>query len=518
MRHNSTFRYSAIDLPLDRIANVKPFDLRDDQLEAAEKIRHSLRTGHKRPLMMAATGYGKTVVEADIVKCALHKDKRVIITVPALSLISQTVDKLMAHGIHAYEIGIIQANTPQSPDSPVQVCSIQTLWSRSESKMPKADLVLIDEAHILFKFYSKWMSWESWKAVPFVGVTATPGTRGLGKIYDDLIIAGTTKELIGKGLLCQFEAYAPEVKPNLTKVQVVAGDYNEKQLSAEMSKTSLVADCVTTWLAKGENRPTLVFAVDRAHARLLQEKFIKAGVSTGYIDGETPRDERDVIGKRLESRETQVVVNIGCLTMGVDWPFVSCIVLARPTKSEMLYVQIIGRGLRTHPGKDKCLILDHSDTSVRLGLVDEIEFVELDDGNPKKASKREREKPLPKECGMCGLIKPAGVRKCPHCGFEPKPQCKVQHVDGELVQISGKRPQYDTATKQAWYGQLLRICDEKGWNPGRAFHLYREKFGVGPSNSIRKVWQPPTPEVRNFVRACDIQYARRCEAEGRASI
>jgi DNA repair protein RadD len=494
MRHHPSYRYSAIELPLDRVAKIDPFILRPDQEEAIKKARFSLMTGLRRILMMAATGFGKTVVIAEMIRSALAKGKRVILTVPAISLINQTIDKLIAHGISRYEIGIIQAKTPESPDAPIQVASIQTLWGRPEDKMPKADLVLIDEAHILYKFYSKWMNWASWKEIPFIGATATPGSRGLGKLYAEMIVAGTTKELIGKGLLCKFEAYAPAVKPDLSQVQVVAGDYNEKQLAKEMSRAPLVADCVTTWLAKGENRPSLVFAVDRAHARLLQEKFQKAGIAAEYIDGNTPREERDAIGLRLESRKTQVVVNIGCLTMGVDWPFVSCIVLARPTKSEMLYVQIIGRGLRNHPGKVNCLILDHSDTSVRLGLVDEIEFTELDDGSPKKPSKKERDKPLPKECGMCGCIKPAGVRKCPHCGFEPKPQSKVQQIDGELVQISGKPPKYDTATKQAWYGQLLRIADETGRKEGWAYYKYKEKFGVGPRQQHPQ--DPPNASAR----------------------
>jgi superfamily II DNA or RNA helicase len=278
-----------------------------------------------------------------------------------------------------------------------------------------------------------------------------------------------------------------------------------------MRRAPLVADLVTTWLGKAENRPTVVFTVDCAHGRDVTDRFLKAGVRAEYIDAKVDRDERDAIGRRLESGETQVVVNIGCLTMGVDWPWIGCIVLARPTKSEMLFVQMIGRGLRNYPGKSKLLILDHSDTTARLGFVDEIEFLDLDDGNPKKASKkREREDPLPCECPMCGRLKPAGVRKCPdpHCGFEPKRQSTVETADGELVQVSGKPAKYDTATKQNWYGQLLSLADERGYKEGWAYHKYRAKFGVGPGNNIRKIRMRVMAEVRNFVRAADIEYGR----------
>jgi DNA repair protein RadD len=516
MKHVPQYRYSAIELPLDRIAIAKPFDLRDDQLEAIRQVRQACLTS-KRILMMAATGFGKTVVMSEMAKCALRKGKRVILTVPSISLINQTVDRLIAHGISKYDIGIIQADTPQNPDAPVQVCSIQTLWSRPENKMPKADLVLIDECHVLFKFYSKWMEWESWKAVPFIAFTATPGTRGLGKLYDTLVVAGITKDLIKKKLLCGFEAYAPKEKPDLANVQIVAGDYNEKQLAKAVLKPSLIADIVATWLTKAANLATVVFTVNCAHGQDVTARFLKAGVRAEYIDAKVDKDERDAIGQRLKSGETQVVVNIGTLCMGVDWPWISCIVLARPTRSEMLFVQMIGRGLRNYPGKDRLLILDHSDSSVRLGLVDEIDFIELDDGSPKKASKKERDKPLPKECDHCGYIKPVGVRKCLGCGWEPKPQSKVQQIDGELVQISGKPAKYDTGYKQSFYGQLLRIADETGRKEGWAYYKYKEKFGVGPGNSIRKVRQTPTPEVRNFVRSKDIAWARRCEAEGRAA-
>jgi superfamily II DNA or RNA helicase len=123
-----------------------------------------------------------------------------------------------------------------------------------------------------------------------------------------------------------------------------------------MRGAHLVADVVSTWLKRGRGRATLVFAVDRAHAKALQESFVAVGVRTEYVDAFTSREERDSIRRRMQAGETEVVCNIGCLTTGCDWPFVSCIVLARPTKSVMLYVQIVGRGLRTHPAKDRCLV------------------------------------------------------------------------------------------------------------------------------------------------------------------
>ena len=269
---------------------------------------------------------------------------------------------------------------------PVQVASIQTLMRR---KLPAADIVLVDEAHRWFDFYGKWMAMPEWQKVPFVGLSATPYAKGLGKHYDDLIIAATTAELIDKGFLSPYRVYAP-AHPDLTGVKTVAGDYHEGQLSEVMRQPVLVADTVSTWLRLGEDRPTLCFGVDRAHARRLADEFEAAGVSTGYIDMDTPADERQRIGERLKDGRIKVVCNVYTLTTGVDWD-VRCIILARPTKSEILYVQIIGRGLRTAEGKSDCLILDHSDTTLRLGFPSDIHHDTLDDGRHKQSGGARKE-------------------------------------------------------------------------------------------------------------------------------
>ncbi len=392
----------------------------------------------------------------------------------------------------------------------MQVASEQTLARRKI--IPQADLVMIDEAHRWFDFYERWMNLPEWQKVPFIGLSATPWTKGLGKHFDDLIIAATTQELIDKGFLSPFRVFAPPVKPDLSKIRTIAGDWHEGQLSAEMQKPHLMADVVQTWLEKGEDRPTLCFAVDCAHAKKLQEQFEKAGVPTAYVDAYTSRDERRTIRHRLRDGDIKVIVNIGCMTTGTDLPFVSCIILARPTKSEMLYVQIVGRGLRTDDGKEDCLIFDHSDTTVRLGFVTDIHHDELDDGklSRSKSKTQEREKPLPKECGMCGRIKPVGVHKCPDCGFEARPPSKVKTVSGELTQLCGKAVKHDKDTKQKWYSMLLSIRDQRGYKDGWAANQYRQKFGVWPKG-LSEIRMRPSGEVNNFVISRQIAFAKSAD-------
>ena len=266
---------------------------------------------------------------------------------------------------------------------------MQTLQRR---RLPQADIVIIDEAHRWFGFHGQ-VDGHAGLAEGAVrrafGDAVDQGSRQALRPPDR---GGDDAELIDKGFLSPFRVFAP-AHPDLSGVKIVAGDFHEGQLSEAMSQPVLVADTVTTWLRLGEDRPTLCFAVDRAHARKLADQFEAAGVPTGYVDANTPADERERIGRRLREGQIKVVCNVYSLTTGVDWD-VRCIILARPTKSEILYTQIIGRGLRTAEGKNDCLILDHSDSTLRLGFVTDIHHDTLDDGkhrqNKGQARRRRR--------------------------------------------------------------------------------------------------------------------------------
>lgn len=478
--------------------------LRPDQSAAIGRLRQSLAAGHRRPLLQAPTGYGKTMVASAIVESALAKQKRIIFVVPALSLIDQTIGAFQSEGIT--EIGVIQGlHEMTNWDQPVQVCSVQTLMRRTA---PPADVVLIDEAHRWFDFYGKWMFDEAWTKIPFVGLSATPWTRGLGRYYDDLIIAATTQQMIDQGHLSDFKVYAP-AHPDLKGVRTVAGDYHEGDLANAVNTPMLVADTVDTWLQRAEGRPTFVFAVDRVHAKHLQKKFQEHGVSTDYVDAYTDRLEREAVRSRFHRGETKVVCNVGCLTTGVDWD-VRCIVLARPTKSEMLFVQMIGRGLRTAPGKDFCLVLDHSDTHLRLGFVTDIHHGKLHQGRERVVA--ERGMALPKECPQCAFLKPPKVAKCPQCGFVATVINEIENEAGELEELkrakSKAKPKATMAEKEIFYRGLLFIAQERQYKSGWAANQYKEKFKVWPNDFRSAIAMEPTQEVRNWVKSRMIAYAK----------
>ena len=282
------------------------------------------------------------------------------------------------------------------------------------------------------------MADPAWANVVFVGLSATPWTRGLGNHYDDLIISTTTADLIEQGYLSRFVVYAPS-EPDLSGVSTVAGDFHEGELAEACDKPSLVGDVIETWIARGENRPTLCYGVNRAHAEHLQQRFLEAGVAAEYIDCFTDRPDRERIFDRFRAGETRVICNVGTLTVGIDLD-VRCIIDAKPTKSEMLFVQTIGRGLRTAPGKDRLVILDHAGNHLRLGMVTDIHHERLDDGAPRRrdAESEQRSAPLPKLCEDCKAVLPRQTNRCPECGALREAKSGVDIRDGELVELGSR--------------------------------------------------------------------------------
>jgi superfamily II DNA or RNA helicase len=481
--------------------------LRPYQASAIIRVRDAYADGARRIMLQAATGAGKTKIASTIIRGICDVGRPVLFVVPAIELVDQTITKFFAEGVR--DMGVIQANHMMTDRSrPVQIASVQTLMRR---ELPPADLVFIDEGHRWFRFYSQWMLEPTWADVPFIGLSATPWTKGLGAYYDSLVIAASTQNLIGADYLSDFRVFAP-AHPDLKGVRTVAGDYHEGDLGTAMDKQLLVADIVETWLKHGVGRPTLCFAVNRLHAQHIAERFAEHGVRAGYVDCYSLPTERADIRRKFYSGEYQVVCNVGVLTIGVDWD-VRCIVLARPTKSEMLYVQMIGRGLRTAEGKDHCLILDHSDTTLRLGFVTEIHHDELDDGRMREYHKRDRIK-LPKECPRCALLRPPSTPQCPNCGFIATPVNKIVHADGDLHELTrAKVPIIDPAAKaerqRRVYAELRYIEQERGYKSGWAWHKFNERFGECPARNLAPpVPRPPSDETRRWVKSRQIAWAK----------
>jgi len=504
------------DVPVE---SPQPRSLWDHQQAGYDGLKDAVRRGYRRPLLQVATGGGKTQIAARMITNSLKKGKRSVFAVPRKTLIKQTIDAFRSEGIE--HIGVIQAHHYMTDwEAPVQVASIQTLVRRP---LPEADLIFIDEAHLRNKELYKRLDSDQWKDKVIIALSATPWSKGLGRKWDELVIAGTTQELIDNGVLCPYQIMVPadEFKPNESHVSVKNGEFEDESAIAELSQPKLTANVVDTWLEHGPGFETFLFAQNCAHARTLQQEFIDRGINCGYIDGESTEEEVEDMWLKYESHEYKVIASVECLVAGVDRP-VLCVILDFMTKSKMKYMQIIGRGLRSdkrYPDK-VLLILDHGDnTRLRTGEPVDIHYDHLDMSKPGEkgeAYKDAKEPPKPRECPRCNLLVRQGMKSCPRCGMpfsemKKNPRCDIESVDGELVLLGSgkkaKKQEYTVEQKREWYAGLLYLARKLGKSDGLAWHRFENKFGHFPAG-YSKIPAVPSPEIEKWDRSQTIRYVK----------
>ena len=486
----------------------------------------AIAAGHRRPIIVAPTASGKTVIFSAIIKAAQAQGKRAIVLAHTREIIRQTSEKLSANDI---EHGVIMAGFMTQPDAMVQVAGIQTLWSRAvrsnRMELPPADLLIVDEAHHCpARTYRKII--DSYPDAILIGLTATPcrgDGRGLGSIFDAIVECPQVAELIEQKFLVRTRVYAP-VDPDLKGVETRVGDYVESQLADRMDRAGLIGDIVSNWHKYGERRKTVCFAVNVAHSLHIRDEFIKSGVRAEHLDGSIPKPDRDAVLARLESSETELITNCMVLTEGWDMPTVSCCILARPTRKMGLYRQMVGRVLRPAPGKVNAIVLDHSGAVFQHGFVEDRVDWTLD---PEKRSESPTHSARLRsgyssrliECSQCGSIRIAGER-CRHCGFLPqRPPAAIVFDDGDLGLVNRIRRTVDALSnpdeRLRWHGMLTHIAAARGYKSGWIAHKFKEKFGVWPAARSVMPLQP-SPEVLSWVRSRAIAYAKAQQKAGAA--
>lgn len=498
-----------------------------DQAAAYANLRTTIGQGVRRLVLRGPCGFGKTLVAAAIAEGAQRKQKRVAFVVPYLSLVDQALEDFFNEGIT--EVGVIQGRHGMTDWSkPIQICTPQTLQNREG--YPDANVVIIDEVHRLFELHRKWLADPAWQSVPFIGMSASPYTRGLGRHFDTLLIAATTQELIERGRLSKFKVFAPSM-PDMSKVKVTAGEYNEKQTSEIMQSGTLTADIVDTWIERWGKDKTFFFGVDCAHAKSVQERFLSRGINFAYQDAYTPSSERREIKRKFHNGEIRGICNVETLSVGVDYD-VRCLIDGQPNLSEMSFQQKIGRGLRLGDGKDHLIILDHAGNHAgrhdktgkctSLGFVTDIEarHDHLDIGQEKNKEDQKPQAKLPKICPKCSSVRSSGP-KCTNCGHEAGPrQNNLFESDGELVELTpgvlkkknkrGEERQYTLADKAKFYAELKAYAARHGYKNGWSYHKYAEKFKRAPERAIENVAPAPfaSAEVTMWCRSRQLAWAR----------
>lgn len=496
--------------------------LRPYQQDVIDNLRESMRGGHRRIVLQLPTGAGKTRIAAEIIRLAKERANRSLFLAPRRELIYQAGEALQRQGIFA---GVIMAGEPRNVMADVHVASFDTLHARAvrgnRMLMPEADLVIVDEAHLSIAESRKTII-AHYANARIVGLTATPARgdgRGLGEIYDDLVFGPSVRALVDDGFLVPLRYFAP-TKPDLDKLRLNRdGDYAEAGLASRMDTPRLIGDIVENWLRIARSRSTVVFCVNCAHSRNVRDAFLAEGIRAEHLDGETPADERKAILQRVASGETQVLCNVFVASYGLDIPTLDCAVLARPTKNIALYLQTVGRVMRTAHGKTEAVVIDHAGAVRENGFADDYVPWSLD-GSEKVKDRKERlqrEKGEPKdiECCRCHTVF-KGRRDCPNCGFAIIPPSQAVPVhEAELQEVAKTQGKENrTATwgeKQQFIAGLRAYANEHGYAAGWVAHKYRTRFGVWPNDERVKSVPPQQydADLRRWLVSQQIRYSKR---------
>lgn len=367
---------------------AEPQQLREYQQRAIAELRAAYASGRRSPCLVMPTGSGKTRVAAEIIHLALPKRTRCLFLARRVELLDQCARTLRGYGIDA---PVIQADRTQGTSSPCVVASVPTLvtpgWA---SRLPDADLVIIDECHGA-KARTSLELISRYPNARLLGLTATPA-RGdgspLGDVFDAIVVGATVAELTQLEHLVPAKVFAP---PKIL---------NPRELALEP---------VEAWTKHCRGRKTLVFAATVEHARRVAETFTARGVRCRYVSGEM-RERPEILAAYAEGC-IDVLVNVNLLVEGYDDPPTSAAIFARRFTHAGPYLQACGRVLRTAPGKTDAVIVDLCGSALVHGTPDADRTYALD-GKPIRTADRESLRQCP-GCGGVFVSKPA----CPYCGL-----------------------------------------------------------------------------------------------------
>ena len=377
-------------------------------------------------LICLPTAAGKTIIFCNFIMEVLQKNPqaRFLVMAHRKELVAQAEQKLKSVWPKA-PVGVLAAGMKRfDTDSQILIASRDTLASPKRLEaVGSFDYMIIDEAHNIppqgFTRYKKIISALSHlKPMRVMGCTATPYRMGQGLIYGGrkdhffkgLAYSVSIPELINKGFLSRLSAFAVKedaiIEASQVKLKFKNGDFREKELEKVAMIDETITEIISDWLESAYTKgrtATVFFCVSVLHA-LKMTSFLQAqGIAAACVTGETPKAEREQILQDFEDGKIHALCNVGVLTEGWDAPRTDCIALLRPTESPGLYVQMCGRGMRLHPNKENCLLLDYGENVARHGCLDEVK--------PEQSSSRYR----PKICATCNAVNSPSATRCSEC-------------------------------------------------------------------------------------------------------
>jgi DNA repair protein RadD len=452
-------------------------ELHGYQATDIDSIREWFRRAVRCVLWYMPTGAGKSFASAFMILRAMATGKTCWFIVHRRELLRQTERQFKALDV---DYGLIASGHPLQLNKLVQICSIGTLIRRIDT-LKKPDLAIFDECHHL-----RAATWtEVFKKIEgcyIVGLSASPCRAdggGLAQYFGALVATTQIRSLIDQGFLSPFRTFAPPTV-DTSGLHVRHGDYIVSESEALMDTPTITGSAVGEYRRLCDGKRAIVFCCSIEHSKHVAEQFRNAGYAAYHIDGKTADSIRDMAIDDFERGKIQVLCNVDLCGEGLSINAIECVILLRPTQSLALYIQQVGRGLRTWVGKKELIILDHVGSTLKFGMIDEPREWTLT-GDAEK-----RKKKAPPGIRVCPKCFAASAARAPACTnfpcdhvFEVKSR-EISEKEGKLVeltpeQIEKKRARVEQGRSQTLEA-LMKIEQSKGYKPGWAAHVFEARL------------------------------------------
>lgn len=439
--------------------NPRPY-----QQTAIDALYRYFEVHQGNPVLEAPTAAGKSVIQSCFIKRALEEwpDQRILCLTHSKELVFQNY-QAMRRAWPRGDIGINSASLGQrNTGNRVIFAGIQSVYKLAH-ELGWFDLVMIDECHLcpvrtadgMYRTFLDDLRKYN-PRLKVVGFSATPYRldnglliEGENRLFTDLIPAKacgmSIDDLLAAGYLCPLTTKPVQTRLAVDGVPIRGGEYVLKDLQAAVDVDSVTKAAVDETIALGADRDAwLIFASSVEHAEHIASYLDHRWISNRIITGNTPDGERDESIAAYRRGDVRALVNVNVLTTGFDAPHTDLLAFLRPTMSASLYVQMAGRGMRIHPGKRDCLVLDFAGLIAKHGPVNDVD-------PPRKRGQKEGQAPI-KECSSCLMLIHASARECLYCGekFEAGRGINISGEASTLDVLSSKAPEKIAPTEWAF--------------------------------------------------------------------
>lgn len=455
--------------------------LRPYQIDCINQIREAIKNGHKRVVLQAATGLGKSRIFSEIVKSSVKKGNKVWILAHRLKLITQASSYM-----HDINFSIVNPIYLLKRNADVQIGTIQSI--RRFLKLPAPNLICIDEAHRACSPQYKRIINEYPNAI-ILGFTATPERtdgRGLGEIFTHMVKAPSIQWAQENGYLCNYELYEIPSEFDAKKIRDEMGKIDEEYQENEINRSLIVGDAVRQYRNICENVPALAFCCSVKASIDTAMAFNDAGYRAISLSANSSEKEREEAFSLFEKRIIKIICSCDLLIEGIDLPCATACIMLRFTDSIIIYLQAIGRVLRPHKDKSKAIILDHVGNSSEKshGLPCQERNWSLE-GRKKKDKKSA---PI-KQCEKCYQSFPASKKvDCPNLNcpliMKDSNMKVIEIIEGDLIKVNiddriKKQEENKQRKKEVSECKTLEKLQElgrkRGYKPNWALHVFNAR-------------------------------------------